>query len=171
VRFFYFLILFGSALVLQSTVVPLALPYWLTAGVDLPLLVVIHIAITGGKMPAMFTGLLLGYLQDAMSGGILGVNAIAKIIAGYTGGYLREKFFVHDIAHRATSVSGAVLISILSKVAVLALFAQPRPGLLSPYLIWAVIGNSLLALGAHYVLSRIETASGIRQEEELSLGD
>lgn len=171
VRFIYFLLLFGCALMLQSTVVPFILPYWFTAGVDLPLLVVIHIAITRGKQPAMFSGLLLGYFQDAMAGGVLGVNAIAKIIAGYTGGYLREKFFMRNVAHRAISVAGAVMFAILSKVVVLALFAQPRPGLLSPYLIWAFLGNSMLALGVHYVLSRLETASGIRQEEELSLGD
>lgn len=165
------MLLFGCALILQSTVVAFALPFWFTAGIDLPLLVVIHIAITRGKMSAMFTGLFLGYLQDAMAGGILGVNAVAKTIAGYMGGYLREKFFVRNVAHRATSVAGAVLFFILSKIAVLALFAQPRPRLLSPFLVWVFIGNSILALGAHYALSRIETISGIRQEEELSLGD
>jgi rod shape-determining protein MreD len=171
VRFFYFTILFGSALVLQSTIFPFVLPYWLSAGFDLPLLVVIHVAISRGKLPAMFAGLFLGYLQDAMAGGILGVNAISKIIAGYTGGYLKKVFFVRNVAHKATSIAGAVMLSLLSKVAVLALFAQPRPRLLSLYLIWALIGNSLLALGMHYALSRIEIASGIRQEEELSLGD
>ena len=170
-RYLYFSLLFGSALVLQSTVVPFTLPDWCTAGVDLPLLIVIHIALTRGKLSGMFAGLVLGYLQDAMTGGILGVNAIAKIIAGFTGGYLREKFFVRNIAHRATSVAGAVALSNLSKVVVLALFAQPRPGLLSPYLIWAIVGNSLLTLGSHWVLLRFEIAFGIRQEEELSLGD
>lgn len=170
-RFLYFFILFGSSLVLQSTIVPFVLPHWFVAGFDLPLLVVIHVAITRGKLPAMLTGLLLGYLQDAMSGGILGVNAIAKIIAGFTGGYLREKFFIHNVAHRATSIAGAVIFSILSKIAVLALFAQPRPGFLSAYLMWAFVGNSLLALGAHYALSRVETATGITPEDELRLGD
>ena len=170
-RYLYFLLLFGSALILQSTIIPHTLPYWIVVGVDLPLLVVVHIALTRGKLPAMFTGLLLGYLQDAMAGGVLGINAIAKIIGGYTGGYLREKFFVRNVAHRAISVTGAVFFSYLSKVAVLALFAQPRPGLLSPYLVWAVVGNSLLTLGLHYAMSRIEVFSGIRQEEELSLGD
>ena len=170
-RIFYFFVLFAAALLFQSTIVPFALPYWLITGVDLPLLVVIHVAITRGKLPAMFAGLLLGYLQDAMSGDILGINAVGKIVAGYTGGYLREKFFVRNVAHRAISVGGAVMFSLVSRIAVLALFAQPRPGLLSAHLIWAFIGNSLLTLGTHYALSRFETALGIKQEEELSLGD
>jgi rod shape-determining protein MreD len=119
----------------------------------------------------MLAGLLLGYLQDALTGGILGINGVAKITAGFTGGYLREKFFVRNVAHRATSVAGAVFVSIISKVTVLMLFGQPRPELLSPYLMWAFVGNTLLTLGLHYALTRIETVSGIRQEEELSLGD
>lgn len=170
-RSLYFLFLFSCALILQSTIVPFVLPYWFTAGVDLPLVIVIHVAITRGKEPAMYTGLFLGYLQDAMAGGIVGVNAVAKIIAGFTGGFLREKFFMRNVVHRAISVAGAVLFDILSKVVVLALFAQPRPGLLSPYMIWAFFGNLFLALGTHYALSRAETVLGIRQEEELSLGD
>lgn len=170
-RYLYYILLFGSPLVLQSTVISLTLPYWIIAGVDLPLLVVIHISLTRGKLPAMLAGLGLGYLQDAMTGGILGINAVAKITAGFTGGYLREKFFVHSVAHRASCVVGAVFVSILSKVTVLMLFGQPRPELLSPYLMWALMGNTLLILGLHYALSRIETVLGIRQEEELSLGD
>ena len=169
-RYFYFLTLFGAALVLQSTIVPLMLPAWLSAGVDLPLLVVIHVALVRGKMHGMLTGIMLGYLQDALTGGILGINAVAKIIAGYAGGYLKEKFFVRNIAHQAASVTGAVFLSIFSKVAVLGLFDQPRPGLLSPDLLWAVTGNSLLALGSHIFLTRFETTSGMEQEE-LSLGD
>jgi len=171
VRCFYFVFLVGSALVLQSTMIPLILPFWIIAGVDLPLLIVIHIALTRGTLSGMLAGALVGYLQDAMTGGVLGINAVAKIIAGYTGGYLREKFFVRNVGHRATSVAGAVFLSTLSKVAVLALFSQVRPPLFSPYLMWVFLGNSLLILGSHSLLSRFEAASGIRQEEALSLGD
>jgi rod shape-determining protein MreD len=170
-RYLYLFFLFGAALVLQSTVLPVALPYWIIAGIDLPLLVVIHMALIRGKVPGMLTGALLGYLQDAMTGGILGINALAKTIAGFTGGYLREIFFVRSIAHRASSVAGAIFFSILTRIAVLALFDQPRPGLLSLYLLWAFLGNTLLTLGLHSVLSRFEVVTGIRQEEELSLGD
>ncbi|UCG37999.1 MAG: rod shape-determining protein MreD [bacterium] len=170
-RLVYFLILGGAALFAQSTVIPFLLPYWLVSGMDLPLIVVVHVALTRGKVHGMMAGAALGYLQDAMSGGVIGINGLAKIVGGFSGGYLREKFFVSSIAHRAGSVAGAVLFSVLSKVVVLSLFAQPRPGLLSPLLLWTFMGNALLALASHSLLVRLEGRAGIRREEELSLGD
>ena len=170
-RFIYFVFLVGSLLVFQSTLVPMILPAWFLAGVDLALIPVIHFALTRGTLSGMMTGALVGYLQDAMTGGVLGINGVAKIVAGFTGGVLKEKLFVRGIGHRAISVSGAVLLSILSKFAVLALFGQARPSVVSPFLLWAFLGNAILALGFHALLSRFELVSGIRQEEELSLGD
>ena len=170
-RYFYFPFLFGSALILQSAAVPAVLPGWFVDGFDLPLIIVLHIAMTRGKIPGMMTGLVIGYLQDAMSGGVIGFNGISKIIAGYVGGYLKEKFFVRSMTHRTASVAGAVFMALLAKIAVLALFAQPRPSLLSAQFFWGFVGNTLLALLIHALLVRFETVFGIRAEEELSLGD
>jgi rod shape-determining protein MreD len=170
-RFLYFPILFGSSLILQSTVIPVILPDWFIDGFDLPLIITIHVAMSKGKIPGMMTGVVIGYIQDAMSGGVLGFNGISKIIAGYSGGYLKEKFFVRSMAHRTISVAGAVFMAILAKVFVLSLFAQPRPALFSTQIFWGLAGNTLLALLVHALLDRFETLFGIRAEEELSLGD
>jgi rod shape-determining protein MreD len=113
----------------------------------------------------------IGYLQDAMSGGVLGFNGVSKIIAGYMGGYLKEKFFVRSMAHRTATVAGAVFMALLARVAVLALFAQPHPSLFSTQFFWGFTGNTLLALLVHALLDRFESVFGIRAEEELSLGD
>jgi len=170
-RYFYFPLLFVATLIFQSTVIPVILPDWFIDGFDLPLIITIHVAMSKGKIPGMMTGLVIGYIQDAMSGGVLGFNGISKIIAGYTGGYLKEKFFVRSMAHRTTSVAGAVLMAILARVFVLGLFAQPGPDLLSTQVFWGFAGNTLLALLVLALLDRFETAFGIRVEEELSLGD
>ena len=170
-RYIYFPFLFGSALILQSNAIPVVLPGWFVDGFDLPLLITIHVAMSRGKIPGMMTGLLLGYLQDAMSGGVLGFNGVSKVIAGYVGGYLKEKFFVRSMTHRTASVAGAVFMALLARVAVLALFAQPRPSLFSTQLFWGFAGNTLLALLVHALLGRFEAVFGIRVEEELSLGD
>jgi rod shape-determining protein MreD len=170
-RFIYFPVLLGAVLVFQSAVVPVILPAWFVDGFDLPLIVVLHVAMTRGKNAGMLTGLGVGYLQDAMSGGVLGFNGISKIVAGYLGGYLQEKFFVRSLAHRTASVAGAVFMALLVKVAVLALFAQPGPSLLSTQFVWGFAGNTLFTLLAHNLLVRLETVLGIRVEEELSLGD
>lgn len=170
-RYFYFPLLFGSALILQSAAIPVILPDWFVDGFDLPLIIVLHVSMTRGKIPGMTAGVLIGYLQDAMSGGVLGFNGVSKVIAGYMGGYLKGKFFVRSMAHRTTSVAGAVLAALVAKIAVLALFAQPRPSLFSIQFFWGFTGNTLLALLVHALLHRMESLFGIRAEEELSLGD
>jgi len=170
-KYIYFPFLFGSALILQSAVVPVIMHGWFVDGFDLPLIIVLHVAMTRGKSSGMMAGLVIGYIQDAMSGGVLGFNGVSKIIAGYMGGYLQEKFFVGSMVHRTASVAGAVLVALLAKIAVLALFAQPRPSLLSTQFFWGFAGNTLFALLIHGLLNRFEGVFGIRAEEELSLGD
>jgi len=170
-KFLYFPLLFASALVLQSAVVPLLLPDVFIEGFDLPLAITLHVALIRGKTPGMLTGLLMGYLQDAMSGGVLGFNGVSKILAGFTAGFLREKFFIQSLAHRTASIAGAVVIALLARLGVLILFDQPHPSLLSTQFLWGLAGNTLLALLVHTLLERFETMSGIREEEELSLGD
>jgi len=170
-KFLYFPFLFSAALILQSAAVPVLLPYEFADGFDLPLLVTVHVALTRGKTPGMLTGALVGYLQDAMSGGILGFNGVSKVIAGFTGGYLKEKFFVRSMAHRTASVAGAVFLALAAKISVYSLFDQPHPSLFSTQFLWGLTGNTLLALLVHAMLERFETMFGIRAEEELSLGD
>ncbi|MDF1534890.1 MAG: rod shape-determining protein MreD [bacterium] len=170
-RFLYLPLLFALALLLQSAGIPMIFPQWVTQGVDLPLVIVVHIALTRGKSSGMVSGLILGYLQDALSGGVLGFNGMAMVVAGFTGGLLREKFFVRSTAHRSISIAGAVLAFLLVKISTLVLFAQPYPPLLSAEFLWALTGNTAAALFIHILLDRFETSFGIRPEEEIRLGD
>ena len=140
-------------------------------GFDLPLIIVIHVALTRGKTSGMVSGLLLGYLQDAMSGGVLGFNGVSKIIGGFTGGYLKDKFFARSMAHRLASVAGAVFLALLTKIAALVLFSQPHPLIFSSRFLWGFAGNTVFGLTIHALLERFESMIGIRAEEELSLGD
>ncbi|MGD8353897.1 MAG: rod shape-determining protein MreD [Pseudomonadota bacterium] len=170
-RFLYLPLLFAVILILQSTTVTFLFPDWMVGGFDLPLIVVIHVALTRGKTAGMLSGLILGYFQDAMSGGILGFNGVSKVLGGFTGGYLKEKFFMRSVAHRLASVAGAVLMALLTKAAVLSLFSQPHPPVISSPFLWGFTGNTFFALVIHALLERFETMLGIRTEEELSLGD
>ena len=170
-KLLYFPFLFLVALVLQSTAVPFFIPDGLASGFDIPLAVVIHVAMTRGKSSGMVSGVLLGYLQDAMSGGVLGFNGVSKIIGGFTGGYLKEKFFVRSVGHKLASVAGAVFLALIIKTFVQALFSQPHAPILSGRFLWGIAGNTILTLAVHAFLERTESMFGIRAEEELSLGD
>ncbi len=69
------------ALVLQAL-----LPHWLGrfAYFDLPLVVTIYFALAR-RSPAqgMFLGIVLGLFQDALTHRAIGINGIAKTVAGY----------------------------------------------------------------------------------------
>jgi rod shape-determining protein MreD len=170
-KYLYLPLLFVLTLIIQSAGIPVIFPQWVAQGIDLPLVIVVHIALTRGKASGMISGLILGYIQDALSGGALGFNGLAKIVAGFTGGLLREKFFVRSAAHRSISVAGAVLAFLVVKTATLALFSQPHPSILSAPFLWVLIGNTASAMLIHVFLDRFEASFGIRPEEEIRLGD
>ncbi|GBE14314.1 MAG TPA: rod shape-determining protein MreD [Proteobacteria bacterium] len=166
----YHLVFFSLLLVLQSVAVPLVFPQWLAGCIDLPLIGAVHVAITRGKRAGMLSGVFLGYFQDAMAGGVLGVNGISKIVAGYTGGMLSEKLFARDLFHRSGSVFGAVLGGFVSKILTLYIFSLPAPSIASLSAIGFVVINTAFVLLISSLLNRIESRVGIRGDEELSLG-
>jgi rod shape-determining protein MreD len=166
----YMAVIFSLSLLLQSAVVPLVTPHWLAVGFELPLIVTVHIAVTRGKIRGMVSGMLLGYLQDALAGGIIGINGVAKILAGYMGGMLREKFFVNSLRHRLGSIFGAVAMGIIGKMGVISLFSLPLPSTSSLFLLWVVPLNTAFALLLHILLNHLEMRIGIRGEDELNLG-
>lgn len=144
-------------------------PAWLSGAFDIPLVIVVHVAITRGKLAGMLAGLLMGYSQDALAAGILGINGLSKIAAGYTGGLLREKFLVRSMTNRLIAVFGAVVIATFSKLIILFLFALPAPSFLSFPFLLAFFTNTALALFTSSVLERIEVRIGLRKEEEIHL--
>ncbi len=117
----------------------------------------------------MIVGLVMGYSQDALAAGVLGINGMAKIIAGFCGGLLREKLFVRSMTNRLITVFGAVIVATVMKLVILYLFALPAPYLLSPIFIFALVNNTIFALLGSSVLERLETKIGLRREEEIHL--
>jgi rod shape-determining protein MreD len=166
----YMAVIFFLSLLLQSAVVPLVFPHWMSVGLELPLIVTVHMAVTRGKFTGIASGLVLGFLQDALAGGVIGINGAAKVMAGYGGGMLREKFFVNSLKHRLGSLFGAVTIGIVGKMAVLKLFSLPLPSVSSLFLLWSIPLNTAFALLLHTLLTGLEVRIGIREGDELDLG-
>jgi len=80
----YFLILIFVALILQTT----AFNYLTIYGVkpDLILILVILNGFLRGTREGAFLGFSAGLLQDLVSGGVFGLNALTKLVAGYLAG-------------------------------------------------------------------------------------
>ena len=72
------------ALAVQTTVAPLLAGIGLT--VDLVLVLVVLVAISSGPVGGLWAGTVGGLVQDALSGGVIGVGGLTKTLLGYAVG-------------------------------------------------------------------------------------
>jgi len=113
---------FGGSLA-QSSVVP----SWSIGGVtpDLPLILTALIALRRGPETGCLVGFVSGLFQDAASGGLLGVQALSRALAGFVMGLLPGRVWV---SHPLVQIPGLLLLTIaegLLRFGLLQLFHYP----------------------------------------------
>jgi len=64
---------------------------------DLIMVVVVVFSLLKGEKEGTISGFASGLLQDIFSTGLLGINALAKTVVGFTCGILKEKMFYEHI--------------------------------------------------------------------------
>ena len=64
---------------------------------DLIMVVVVVFSLLKGEKEGVISGFASGLLQDIFSTGLLGINALAKTVIGFTCGILKEKIFYEHI--------------------------------------------------------------------------
>jgi rod shape-determining protein MreD len=109
--------------VLQSTVVAVAGVAGITP--DVPLILTVLIALRYGPESGCVAGFVAGLLQDATGGGLVGVQALTKGLAGFSMGLLVGRFWV---SNPLVQVPGLVLLTIaegLGRFLLLQLFHYP----------------------------------------------
>lgn len=109
--------------VLQSTVVAVAGVGGVTA--DIPLILTVLIALRYGPESGCLAGFVAGLLQDVTGGGLVGVQALTKALAGFGMGMLVGRFWV---GNPLVQVPGLVLFSIaegLGRFLLLQMFHYP----------------------------------------------
>jgi rod shape-determining protein MreD len=103
---------------------------------DIPLIVVVLLALRRGPEFGCLGGFAAGLLQDAVGGGLLGVQACTKALMGFAIGALGVRFWV---AQPLVQVPGLVVLSIsegLLRFLLLKLFHFPAPfGQLMSYVV------------------------------------
>jgi rod shape-determining protein MreD len=62
--------------------------------IDLVLIVVVYVAIKSGPVTGLLAGTVAGLIQDAQSGGVLGIGGLAKTMVGFLSGLLGTQFIV-----------------------------------------------------------------------------
>lgn len=102
------------AVALQTT-----LDRWTRAGaVDLVLVVVVYSALAAGRVAGMLTGTFAGLVQDAMSGGVIGMAGLSKTVVGFLAGIVGTQFIVSHSASRfvvfflATVLNAAIFMGL-----------------------------------------------------------
>ncbi len=142
------------ALVLQAL-----LPHWLGrfAYFDLPLVVTIYFALAR-RSPAqgMFLGIVLGLFQDALTHRAIGINGIAKTVAGYLAASVGIRIDVENLLIRLVLNFALTLVSN-------GIYLLIYRGLLGMDFAWSwldmilqAVGNSVIALVLFPLLDRFQ---------------
>jgi rod shape-determining protein MreD len=84
------LIAVAGALVLQTTLSGLLVGG--TIAVNLVLVGVVYVALTYGAVTGLLAGAAGGLIQDALSGGIVGIGGLSKTLVGFVVGVLGAQF-------------------------------------------------------------------------------
>ncbi len=118
----YFLAISGGTLV-QSTVVPVLG----VGGVvpDLPVVLVVLLALRRGPEVGCLTGFALGLIQDAIVGGPLGLQALSKAVIGFVAGDLPRWWLVSNPVVPITAAVLATVVDGMLRFSVLQLFHYP----------------------------------------------
>jgi len=64
---------------------------------DLVLIIVVFSAIHSSRVIGIGAGVIMGVIQDSLSGGLLGVNTLSKSFVGFFFSALKDKFFMEGI--------------------------------------------------------------------------
>jgi rod shape-determining protein MreD len=99
------LISIALALALQTTLAPFVVGG--TTAIDLVLVAVVYIALTGGPVSGMLAGSVAGLIQDQLSTGVLGIGGLAKSIVGVVVGAIGQQFIVTAALPRLVTFVGA----------------------------------------------------------------
>jgi rod shape-determining protein MreD len=132
-----------------------------TVGVkpDLLLVLALVLGLTRGKGGGVALGCLLGFLQDIMSGGLLGINALSKGLIGFGAGTFRRDLMSFHPLLQAFIFALAIAFDTALNL-ILGFLLSPLPGgvqgitgiLLRLMVLHAVIGPPIL-----WVFSRVES--------------
>ncbi|MGH7264002.1 MAG: rod shape-determining protein MreD [Candidatus Rokuibacteriota bacterium] len=118
----YFLAVSGGTLV-QSAVAPIVGVMGVVP--DVPLVMVIVLALRFGAEVGCLTGFALGLLQDVLIGGPLGLQALSKAIVGFVAGEVPRFCLVSNPAVPVVTATVATVADATLRFAILQLFHYP----------------------------------------------
>jgi rod shape-determining protein MreD len=118
-----------AAIVLSVTVqTTSALFFDLTfVNMDIPLVVVVLAASSGGPIVGLWAGTFAGLLQDLMSGGLVGVSGLSKSLIGVVTGLLAGRLMRTGYGYRTLLITLATIMNVVVVGGVYRLIALTMP--------------------------------------------
>jgi rod shape-determining protein MreD len=129
---------------------------------DIPLIMVVLVALRRGPEFGCMAGFAAGLLQDAASGGLIGAQALTKALIGFGIGAAGHRM---RVTQPLVQVPGLILLSLaegLVRFALLKLFHFPAPfGQVMTYVVLPqAVYNGFLAAALVFALAWAETLRG-----------
>jgi rod shape-determining protein MreD len=133
---------------------------------DLFLLATVAVALRSRQMQSQLFGLAAGLCQDAFSGGIIGINALAKTMVGYAVSGLKDVILIRGIPQRTFTFALATAADMVVVAGVRATFSlgnETSLGSLAARLAANTILGFILAL---FIWRREEREKTVRPDEK-----
>ena len=148
------LLLLGSVIsvILQTTL--LAKLSIFGSSPDLPLALIVSIALFKGPFYGVSAGFTLGLLFDLFSGGPLGVQSFSKVVVGYCMGFVSGRFYSDNYITQSASGFIATLVSKIITLAHLSLLSADPQFRFSGLIISGIL-NSVLVMASFRVLKKV----------------
>ncbi|VAX25333.1 Lead, cadmium, zinc and mercury transporting ATPase; Copper-translocating P-type ATPase [hydrothermal vent metagenome] len=86
---------------------------WLKVYPDVVLALSIHGGLRWGKIGGLQFGGAVGFVQDLLSFGVLGINMLSKSLIGFTVGALREKYISDSTLARIVIIVSATILDLM----------------------------------------------------------
>lgn len=131
---------------------------------DLVLVGVVYAALFWGPGAGMVAGTLGGLMQDALSGGVVGVGGLAKTVVGFGVGLVGAQVVVARPFARAGVVAGATIVHRLIVIGVSSITDQHWLGVSSTAILMETGLNSAAGLTAFLLADMVPGA--VRQTRE-----
>jgi len=86
---------------------------WLKVYPDVMLALAIHGGLRWGKIGGLQFGGAIGFVQDLLSFGVLGINMLSKSLIGFTVGALREKYISDSALARIVLIVSSTILDLM----------------------------------------------------------
>ena len=157
------LLILVAAITLQTT---LARFFVSRMTIDLVLVAVVYVALAFGPVAGLLGGTAAGIVQDALSGGIIGIGGLAKTIVGFLAGTIGSQFIVSSALPRFVMFFLATVVQTACFLGIYALLPDGRWSAV-PYGQIALQGLANAAIGL-LAFQAVEGLPGILQRRRIN---